>query len=392
MAHLDMKDIQADIVKWRRALHQIPELGLELPKTVKYISSVLDELGVEYEYLVNGNAIVGTIKGDKPGKVFALRADTDALPIIESTGLDFASTNGNMHACGHDGHAAMLLGATKYLMSRKDEIKGTIKLFFQPGEEGSAGARHMVEEGALENPKVDAIFGIHEGNIAPDANSGIIYFKKGPMMASANTFSVVVNGYGCHGAYPHNSIDPVTAAAELILSLQQIRSREISTFDPAVITVGTVHGGTKENIIPESVTLKGTIRTYSNDVKAFIEKRIGEVCKGVELTRRVKVDFEMQAGYPATVNDEDFTEFAYGVAKDMYGDDAKYMKEGVMGAEDMSFFLEKVSGAYAFLSNPRKIDGVCYPHHHPKFDVDESLFERGANLLANVALKYLESN
>lgn len=392
MERIEMKNIQKDMVKWRRDLHKIPELGLVLPKTVAYISGVLKELGIEHDFLVDGNGIVGKIEGEHPGKVFALRADTDALPIIEETGLEFASTNGNMHACGHDGHTAMLLGAAKYLMARRDKIKGTIKLIFQPGEESAGGAKRMVEDGVLENPKVDAIFGIHEGNIGISNFIGGLSFKKGALMASSNIYDIKVTGHGAHGAYPHLSIDPITAASELILSLQQIKSREISTFEESVITVGSIHGGTKGNIIPEEVVLSGTIRTYNKEVLAFIQKRMAEICKGIELTRRVKVELIMGEGYPPTINDDDFTEFAYQVAKELFGEKAHYLEHGVMGAEDMSFYLEKVKGTYAFMVNPGLIEGVEYPHHHPKFDVDEKYFGQGALLLAEVALRYLSNN
>ncbi len=391
---LEMKDIKEDMIKWRRDLHQIPELELELPQTVAYVSNVLDELKIPYHYLVNGNAIVGEIKGEKKSdkeKVFALRADMDGLPIVEDTGLAFASTNGNMHACGHDGHTAMLLGASKYLMSRRDEISGTIKLFFQPGEEKGGGAKHMVDEGALKNPDVDAIFGLHEGNVAIESKHGEMMFKKGAMMASADSFDIVVEGKGTHAAYPNRGIDPITIASELILEIQRMRAREISPNETAVISVTSIHGGSAYNIIPEKVELKGTIRAFSKDIRNFIIKRLQEICEGMSISTRSKISMDYGDSYPPTINDEDFTEFAYEVAKSLHGEAVKYMKDGVMGGEDMSFFLEKVPGTYAFLVNPKKIDGVEYPHHHPKFDVDENLFEMGALTLAKVAINYLNN-
>ncbi len=390
---LEMKDIQADIIKWRRDLHQIPELELELPQTVKYVSSVLDELDVPYQYLVNGNAIVAEIKGAKAGKVVALRADMDGLPIVEETGLDFASTNGNMHACGHDGHTAMLLGAGKYLNSRKDELCGTIKLLFQPGEEQGGGAKRMVEEGALKNPDVDVVFGLHEGNVGHSSKHGIIMFKKGAMLASADSFDIVVEGNGAHAAYPNQGIDPIPIASQLVLDIQRMRSREIDPNQTAVISVTAINGGTAHNVIPEAVHIMGTIRTFSNDVRIFIKKRLEELCEGLSISSRAKITVEYaDDDYPPTINDDDFTEFAYDVVETLYGSEkVEYMNEGVMGAEDMSFFLQEVPGTYAFLSNPRAIDGVVYPHHHPKFDVDENLFEMGALTLAKVALEYLNS-
>ncbi len=387
---LEMKDIKKDMIKWRRDLHQIPELCLELPQTVKYVSKVLDEMEIPYKYLVDGNAIVAEIKGEQAGKVFALRADMDGLQIVEDTDLEFKSTNGNMHACGHDGHMAMCLGAAKYLNSRKDEIKGTVKLLLQPGEEGGGGAAIMVEEGALKNPDVDAVFGLHEGNLAIEGEIGQMFFKKGAMMASADSFTIVVNGHGSHAAYPNKGIDPVTVAAELILEIQRMRAREIASNETAVISVTTVKAGDgAHNIIPEFVELRGTVRTLSPNTRDHVMTRLNEICKGLSIVTRTNIEIEFTQGYPVTMNDDDFTEFAHGVAKDLYGDCIRYMKDPVMAAEDMSFFLQEVPGTYAFLHNPRAVDGVIYPHHHPKFDVDEEYFELGALTLAKVCLEYL---
>ncbi len=388
---VEIKDIMPDIIKWRRDLHQIPELEFDLKETVKYVSSVLDELEVPYKYLVGGSAIVAEIKGDKDGKVFALRADMDALPIVEETGLDFASTNGNMHACGHDGHTAMLLGACKYLNSRKDEIKGTIKFLFQPAEEKGGGAKYMVEEGALKNPDVDAIFGLHEGNVSDGGKHGEMMFRKGAMMASADSFDIIVEGKGTHAAYPNKGVDPITAASELILDIQRLRAREIDSNETAVISVSSIHGGSAHNIIPETVHLMGTIRAFSEETRQYIIKRLEEICQGLSISTKTKITISYGDGYPATINDDEFTDFAYNVAKNLHGDNVKYMKYGVMGGEDMSFFLNEVPGTYAFLVNPRKIDGIEHPHHHPKFDVDEDLFEMGAMTLVKVALEYLNS-
>ncbi len=397
MKNLDLVELvkskETEIINMRRELHKIPELQLLLPKTVEFVCKKLDSLQIPYYKLVDGNAIVAQIDGTKKGdskKCIALRADMDGLPIVEDTDLEFKSTNGNMHACGHDGHIAMCLGAAKYLNSRKDEIKGTVKLLLQPGEEGGGGADIMVKEGALKNPDVDAVFGLHEGNLAIDGKIGQVLFKKGAMMASADSFIITINGKGSHAAYPSKGIDPVTVAAELILEIQRMKAREIASNETAVISVTTINAGDgAHNIIPEQVEILGTIRTMSPKTRDYVIERLGEICEGLSTATRTKIKAEYVQSYPVTVNDEEFTEFAYNVAKEIYGDKIGYMKDSVMAAEDMSFFLNEVQGAYAFLHNPRPIDGVIYPHHHPKFDVDEDCFETGAMTLASVALAYL---
>ncbi|GAB6110013.1 M20 metallopeptidase family protein [Fusibacter bizertensis] len=387
---MKMTEIQNDMVRWRRALHQIPEIGLKLPQTVTYVTNVLkEELNLNYELLLDGNAIVVLIQGEKPGKTIALRADMDGLAIVEETSLPFASKNGNMHACGHDGHTAMLLGAAKFLTNNKDQFNGTVKLLFQPGEEGPGGAKPMIEEGALENPKVDAIFGIHEGNISKELKTGNLAFKKGPMMASSDSLVITIKGKGSHGAYPQDSVDPIVIAAELILSLQQIVSREINPSEAAVISICMVHSGTALNIIPEETKLGGTVRTLNQDTREFIAKRIKEISSGIALAKRAEIVVEHTFKYPALVNDEEITELAMNAAKTLYPEDVITLKEAIMGGEDMAFFLEKVPGCYAYLSNPKQVEGEIYPHHNSKFDVDESYFQNGANLLVQVAIDFL---
>lgn len=387
---MKMDDIQKDMVRWRRELHKIPELGLELPQTVDYVTKILrEELGLEYKLIVDDSAIVVLIEGDESGKTIGLRADMDGLPIVEETGLSFASKNGNMHACGHDGHTAMLLGAAKYLINNKDKFHGNVKLLFQPGEEGPGGAKPMIEEGALENPKVDAIFGIHEGNISSDLKPGNIAFKKGPINASTDDLLITVKGKGCHGAYPQDSVDPIIIASELILSLQQIISREIKPAEAAVISICMIHSGTANNIIPNETQLAGTVRTLNQITREFIAKRIKEISMGIAIARRAEIIVEHTFKYPALINDDEITELAINSAKKHYPEDIHILKEARMGAEDMSYFQELVPGSFAYLSNPKEIDGEMYPHHNSKFDVDETYFQNGAMLLAQVAIDFL---
>ncbi len=384
--------IEKDIVKWRRDLHKIPELGNELPKTVKYVETVLDEMGISYHKLVNGNAIVALIQGNSEGKCIGLRGDMDGLPIKEETGLEFSSTTGNMHACGHDGHTAMLLGAATYLNSHRDEFKGAVKLLFQPGEEAPGGAKPMIDEGALQNPKVDAVFGLHSGQLSQELVPGQVGFRHGSMMAAPDRFVININGKGSHGAYPEQSKDPIVIASELILALQTLVSREKKATDPAVLSVCRIEGGFNHNIIPNKVELEGTVRTTSPDLRNYFKKRIEDYCAAFSMMHGINIEADYQFFYPPLINDVDFTDLAIAEAEKLLGKERVLVLENpIMGGEDMAYFLEEAPGTFMFLSNPYPVDDVCYPHHHPKFDTDEQYLKDGAMLLAKVAIKYLNS-
>lgn len=387
-----MKELEKNIIKWRRDLHMIPEIGLELPNTVKYVSSLLDSFGIKYHYLVNGNAIVAIIEGDSKGKTVAFRADMDALPIKENTGLEFASKNENMHACGHDGHTAMLLGAAKYFSENKDKIKGNIKLLFQPGEEKPGGAKPMIDEGALNNPKVDAIFGIHEGNILSSEKENIFILKDGPMMAATDALEINIKGYGTHAASPHTGIDSVLCASKIIIALQSIVSREIDPTENAVITIGTVKAGEANNIIPDTVKLSGTVRTFNKDIRVFIRKRIKEISSLIAKANRCTVEINHKFSYPCLINNIELTNLAMKSAKKISNNKSRYMDDYIMGGDDMAYFLEEVPGTYILLHNPGKIDGVAYSHHNPKFDIDESKLIYGTKLFIDLAIEYLKNN
>ncbi len=387
---MDFKDIQRDMVKWRRALHQIPELGNELPKTVAYVSSVLDSLGIPYRKLVGGNAIVATIEGSAAGKCFALRADMDALPIVEQTGLDFSASGETMHACGHDAHTAMLLGAAKYLVNQRAQFNGTVKLLFQPGEEYPGGAKPMIDEGALDNPKVDAVFGMHCGRLSGEVPVGKFGFKQGSMMAAPDRLLIKISGQGTHGAYPEMGQDSIVIASQLVLALQALVSREKRATEPAVLSVCRIAGGNNHNVIPSTVELEGTVRTTTAELRDYYKTRIEKLCQSFADMYDVAMEVQYEYVYPPLINDLAITNLAMAAAEKLFGAAGVYeMQAPVMGGEDMAFFMEAVPGCYAFLANPAPIDGVCYPHHHPKFDVDESYFERGAKLLATVAMDYL---
>lgn len=389
----EVKKIEEDIINWRRELHQIPEIGLDLPKTAKFIMDELDNMNIEYHTLVNGNAIVGLIKGKEEGKTIGLRADTDALPVKEKTGLEFASNNGCMHACGHDGHTAILLGVAKVLNENKDKFKGNIKLLFQPGEEYPGGAKPMIEEGALENPKVDAVMGLHLGNLGKEIPKGKIGVSYGIMMAAVDVMYIKINGKGSHGAYPHQSIDPIVTASEIVLALQTIISREVDPVEPAVVSVTRIDGGFNHNIIPDSVEIQGTIRTVNEETRQRISRRIEEIVKGVTLAHGTSYEIDYEFCYPALINSEEFTKgFVESAKKIIPEEDIVEMKSPVMGAEDMSFFLQRVPGTFFYLSNMAEIDGEFHPHHNPKFDIDEGQMWKGAALIIQNTIDWLNKN
>lgn len=387
----EVKSIERDIINWRRELHKIPEVGIDLPQTTRFITNELDKMGIAYDTLVNGNAVVGLIKGSEEGKTIALRADTDALPVKEETGLEFASTNGNMHACGHDGHTAILLGVAKILNINKDKFKGNVKLLFQPGEEYPGGAKPMIEEGAMENPRVDAIMGLHIGQLSKDIPHGKIGVCYGTMMAAVDRISIKIIGKSGHGAYPQESIDPIIAASEIVLALQTIVSREINPVEPAVISITRIQGGFNQNIIPNIVELEGSVRTVKEDTRLRIAKRIEEIVKGITIAHNAKYEIHHEYCYPSLKNSEEFTKgFVESAKKILREEDIIEMKLPVMGAEDMSYFLQEVPGTFFYLSNPKEIEGQFYPHHNPKFDIDEKELWKGAALIVQGTIDWLK--
>lgn len=386
----EVKKIEKDIIKDRRNLHKIPELGLNLPNTVEYVKKRLEEMGIPYNLMVNGNAIVGMIEGKKDGKTIALRADMDGLPIKEETGLEFQSTNGCMHACGHDGHTAMLLGAAKILNENKDKIKGNIKLIFQPGEEYPGGAKPMIDEGVLENPKVDRIIGLHAGQLSKEVPKGKIGIKYNEMMASMDRVYIKVRGKGGHGAYPELTIDPIVIAAEIVLAIQKIKSREIKATEPVVISLCRINGGINQNIIPDTVEIEGTIRTFNNDTREYISKRIEQVVQGITISHNAEYEYEYDFKYPPLINDIHVTEDFYKSSLEILNEeDIVELKEPLMGGEDMAYYLQEVPGTFFYLSNLGEIDGKEHPHHNSKFTLDESLLYLGTSLFINYSFFYL---
>lgn len=389
----EVKKIEQEIVTWRRRLHKVPEIGINLPQTVEIITKELDKMGIEYYTLVNGNAVVGLIRSREEGKTLALRTDMDGLPIKEETGLEFQSVNGCMHACGHDGHAATLLGVAKILNENRDKFKGNVKLLFQPGEEYPGGAKPMIEEGAMKNPKVDAVMGLHMGNLSKDASVGTISVCYGTMMAAVDTMYIKVKGRGAHGAYPHQSIDPIVVASEIVLALQTLVSREIMPVEPAVVSVTRIDGGFNHNIIPDSVELEGTVRTLNEDTRRRVARRMEEIIKGITMAHGASYEFEYEYCYPALVNSEEFTKSFVESAKKIVNEkDIIEMKVPVMGAEDMSYFLQQVTGTFFYINNPKEIEGQVYPHHNSKFDIDEKELWKGAAVMIQATIDWLNKN
>ncbi len=385
-----VKEVEEYIINCRRDLHQMPEVGVDLPQTSAYVASQLKCMSIEIQEGVGVSGVVGLIKGEQEGKTIALRADMDGLAIKEETGLPFASINGNMHACGHDGHTAILLGIARVLSQNKDKIKGNVKLIFQPAEEGPGGAKPMIEEGVLENPKVDAILGLHIGSLIEGEKDGLVMVSYGNMMACLDSFRVKLIGKGCHGAYPETGVDPITMAGYFLTNLQTIVSREISPTDPSVVTVGKIHGGTAYNIIPGSVEIEGTVRAVDQNVREKIAKRIEDIAKGISETMRGSYEFDYTFGYPPLINDENFTKAFVESAKQIIPEeDIMVMKKPAMGGEDMAYFLREVPGTFFFLNNPEAVDGKFYPHHNSKFDINEAMLSRGAALIIQAALDYL---
>jgi amidohydrolase len=383
------------IVAIRRRIHVEPEIGLNLPRTSATILAELEALGLPAGQGRTTTSVVSLIEGGRPGPTILLRADMDALPLQEDTGLSFASaTPGVMHACGHDTHVAMLLGAARLLVERRSELPGTVLLMFQPGEEGFHGARYMLDEGLLDasGSPVTAAFAIHISN---QYEAGSINLRPGPELASNDSIRITVRGRGGHASAPHLAADPIVVAAEIVLALQVMVTRSVDAFDPAVVTIANIAAGTTTNIIPETAFLQGTMRTVSEATREATRANIGRVVEGIAAANGVTADVDIEPGYPVTVNDPAFAEFVSGVASDLLGPDAvRPMQTPIMGAEDFSYVLQQVPGALAFLGGrPPGLEPLTAPQNHSNRVVfDEESMAVGAALYAAVAIAHLEGS
>ncbi|MGQ0824309.1 MAG: M20 metallopeptidase family protein [Actinomycetota bacterium] len=393
-ALLDASDaVLSDVVAMRRRIHSEPELGLELPRTQHAVLESLAGLGLDVRAGTTMSSVVADLDGAAPGPTILLRADMDALPIPEDTDVAFASTvPGAMHACGHDAHVAMLVGAARVLAARRDELAGTIRFAFQPGEEGFHGARSMIAEGALDDPHVDAVFALH---VSPNLPSGSIWTKGGALMASADAIDITISGKGGHASTPYLANDPMPVAAEIVQALQVFVTRRIDTFDPAVVTIASIHGGTTTNVIPESIRMFGTVRAVSNGSRTRALEGIERVATNIAAAHEMTATVQLDPGYPPTINDEDAAQFMLRIAGELLAPKhAGRMPAPLMGAEDFSYMLAQRPGALAFL-------GVCPPGvrpadahacHSNRMTIDEDALRVGVAFHCALATGYLAAH
>ncbi len=393
----EAQNIEDQIIEWRRELHKIPEVGLETPKTRKFIENELDKMDIKYETGYAENGLVALIEKEdnqEEYKTFAIRTDMDGLEVKEETGLPFSSEHeGKMHACGHDAHMAMALGAAKIISENREEFGGNIKILFQPGEEGAGGGEQMVKDGALKNPDVDAIIGLHIGGIFDKVGPGKIGVGDGPMMACIDKFQMKVIGKGGHGAMPNTGVDPIAISASIIENIQTLISREISPVRPGVISVCQINGGSAFNVIPGEVTMKGTARFIHQKEREEISNRFEEMCRKIAESRNAELEFEYEYGYPPLVNPAEFTNFFKECAQDLLNnEDVIQLEEPIMGGEDMAYYLREVPGTFFFLGGQKEVEGEFHGHHNSKFDIDENVFWKGTALFTKTAYEWFRKN
>jgi len=397
------KRIESKVIDCRRDIHQHPELGNREFRTSKLVADRLKELGIEVRTGVAHTGVIGLLKGGKPGPVIALRADMDALPVTEQVDLPFKSTvrttyNGQevgvMHACGHDTHVAILLGVAEILAGMRDDLPGTVKFLFQPAEEGApegeqGGAELMVKEGALENPKPEAVFGLH---VTSRYEVGQIGYRPEGAMAAVDTLRIKVTGKQTHGAYPWLGVDPIVTAAQIILGLQTIESRQLdSSMAPSIITIGVIHGGVRNNIIPDDVEMVGTLRSLDAKMRDQIHERVKRTAEKIAEAAGAKAEVTIETGYPITFNDPALTEKMLPTLKRAAGDSKVLLVHPSLGAEDFAFYQQKVPGLFFFVgTRPKNVTAeAAASNHSPLFYVDESGLELGLRAMAHVAVDYL---
>ncbi len=388
--------LQEEIKAHRLWLHTHAETGFDLTETKPYVKSALAEMG--YAVQESGKAGLVTTVGKPGGKVLLLRADMDALPIAEEADVDFVCKNGRMHACGHDMHTAMLLGAAKILKAHESELDGMVKLMFQPAEEIFEGSKDMIASGVLENPRPDAALMIHVAAGMPLPAGTVVVSAPGVSAPAADYFTIRVHGKGCHGSAPQNGIDPLTAAAHILVALQEIHARELSASDEAVLTIGTFHAGEAGNVIPDTATMGGTIRTYDEKTRAYLKKRMTAIAKNVAEAFRASAEVSFGSGCPTLVNDGALSEKVTGYLKDLLGADRAFTTAELSGgkpargggSEDFAYVSHEVPSLMLALAAGEPSKGYVYPQHHPKVKFDESVLSTGAAVFVDCAMRYLK--
>ncbi len=399
----EAQKLHETIVSNRRYLHTHPETGFDLKETVSYVKKELEDMG--YEPIECGRAgLIAVAGGKKPGKVFLIRGDMDALPIKEEADVDFASDSGRMHACGHDMHTAMLLGAARLLKMHEDEIEGTIKLMFQPAEEIFEGSHDMIEAGVLKNPDVDAALMIHVMAGMPFEAGTVIVSAPGVSAPAADYFDIKVQGKGCHGSMPNTGVDPLNVAAHILIALQEINARELAMSEQAVLTIGTMNAGVAANVIPDTVNMGGSIRTFDEETRAFIKERMVEISEGIAKSFRAEAEVTFGSGCPTLVNDKDLSMCAEKYVKELLGQrkafsvaqlnamsgDSKSSKSA--GSEDFAYVSQEVPSIMLALAAGQPDKGYCYPQHHPMVKFDESALAGGSAVYAYTAMRWLEEH
>ncbi len=371
-----------DVIAVRRDLHRHPELGFEEERTAQRIAQRLQGLGFEVHPGIATTGVVGVMRGAKPGRTIMLRADMDALPILEENTHDFISTvGGKMHACGHDGHVAILLGAAQLIADRKAELAGTVCLVFQPAEEGRGGAEKMCEEGLIERFGIERAYGLHLSSKYP---TGTLGFRDGPFYASSDSIEIEVLGRGGHGSAPHDTIDPIYTAANFVMSVQQVVSRQVDPLEPAVVTIGAFNGGTIHNVIPRTVKMLGTVRAFNDDVRKAMPERIERVLKSCCEGSGAEYVFDYLWRYPVTANDSDQNRYARALAATLIHAERVFDADRLMGAEDFSFYAQRVPACFYTLG-ASGAPKTSIPHHSSTFDIDESALATGVKMMAALA-------
>jgi amidohydrolase len=382
-----VEGLREKLVAWRRDFHMHPELSYMEERSAAIIAEQLRRLGFEVRTKVARTGVVGLLQGSQSGPVVAFRFDMDALPVTEETGAPYASTvEGQMHACGHDGHMAIGMGLAELLAAARDEIKGAVKLLFQPAEEGGNGAEAMVKQGALENPRPDVFVASHVWIERPVGSADV---SNGPVLAAADKWECTVRGRGGHGAMPHHTADPIVATAQVISALQTVVSRNVPPLETAVVSVGSIRGGDAFNVIPEEVRMTGTIRTYDRTTRNLVVQRVREVVQGVATACGATAELRVRSLTPAAINDDSVAEIVRKAAQEILGEEHVTSRERTTGSEDAALFMQEVPGCYFFLgaSNPER--GMVFPHHSSRFDFDEEALIYGVAILERVAGHYL---